>query len=188
MGEHTMAKNGTVKEKKAEKKIKCRNLQVFRWSSERKKAAFLLSLGTKTVQTIAHELNVSDRSIYTWKESPAFQAEIEKHVLKNEHFTRAGLLKMCLKGLSVKQSSLQTDRSTFLDFIKEIAELQGFNKQNLEIAGMVANVDIEITDEDRQEILCRLLPNRSGDAEELAESAGCGIEDIKKRLGLLGLE
>jgi hypothetical protein len=40
--------------------------------------------------------------------------------LKNEHFTRAGLLKHCLRGLVVKQQNLETDRSTYLDYIKTI--------------------------------------------------------------------
>lgn len=130
-----------VQKKRKQKKTsnRCRNLQVFKWTSERKKAAFLLSLGTYTIEAAAKELNVSERVIYNWKEYPAFQTEIERHILKNENFTRAGLLRNCLKGLSLKESNISDDKNTYLDYIKEIADLQGLTKQKIEFDNVTSN-------------------------------------------------
>ena len=107
--------------------------KVFNWSTKRKEAALLLSTGLKTQRQVCEEVHITEKTMCEWKKFPAFLEKIDELTLKNENFTRAGLLKECLKGLTVKTGSIEEDRSTHLDYVKAIAELQGLTKQKIEL-------------------------------------------------------
>lgn len=107
--------------------------KVFNWSTKRKEAALLLSTGLKTQRQVCEEVHITEKTMCEWKKFPAFLEKIDELTLKNENFTRAGLLKECLKGLTVKTGSIEEDRSTHLDYVKAIAELQGLTKQKIEM-------------------------------------------------------
>jgi len=121
------------KKLKKDKAKPLKNLDVFRWTSQRRRAAFLLSVGDKTNEEIANEVKVSVQALWNWRQYPAFLDEVERLTLKNENFTRSALLKRCLHGLKRKEHYIDEDRSTYLDYIKEIAELQGFVKQKVDL-------------------------------------------------------
>lgn len=122
-----------------------RNVQPFNWTPERKKAALLLSNGEKTIDDIAEEMNITPRTLFNWRQHLDFQQEIERHILKNENFTRAGLLKECLKGLNIKTGNISEDRATHLDYIKAISDLQGLTRHKIELdANLKHSVKIDV--------------------------------------------
>lgn len=145
----------TVHKKKTKKKTqskKLKNFDIFKWTAQRRRAAFLLSVGDKTNEQVANEVKVSVQALWNWRQYPAFLEEVDNLTLKNENFTRAGLLKSCLKGMQIKEHYIDEDRSTFLDYIKEIAELQGYVKQKVDLkAEHSGKVDICLTIEDFSE-------------------------------------
>ncbi|WP_281085348.1 phBC6A51 family helix-turn-helix protein [Methanosarcina acetivorans] len=101
----------------------------------RKKAALLLSLGTKKYEDVASEVGVNERTLYDWRQSPIFLEEVDRLTLKNELATRAGLLRECLKGLDLKKDHIEGDKNTHLHYVQAIAELQGLTKQKVELSG-----------------------------------------------------
>lgn len=121
------------KKKKVKKPKTVNESKVFKWTPQRKSAALMLSTGLKTQRQVCLELHITEKTMCEWKKSPIFIEEIDNLTLKNENFTRAGLLKACLKGMNQKEYSIQDDRSTFLDYIKTISDLQGLTKQKLEV-------------------------------------------------------
>lgn len=121
------------KKLKKDKEKPLKNLDVFRWTSQRRRAAFLLSVGDKTNEEIANEVKVSVQALWNWRQYPDFINEVEQLTIKNENFTRSALLKNCLKGMRRKEHYIDEDKSTYLDYIKEIAELQGYVKQKVDI-------------------------------------------------------
>lgn len=105
----------------------------FNWSTKRKNAAFLLSLGTKNYNQIAEEVGIHRDTLFEWRQIPEFMEKVDTLILTNENFTRAGLLKNCLRGLDIKEHYISEDKNTYLDYIKEIAELQGYVKQKVDV-------------------------------------------------------
>ena len=94
-----------------------------------------LSDGIKTIESIAREYDISDRQIYRWKQNPEFMQLVDELTLTHENATRAGLLRGLYKGLAIKSKKIDDDKNTFLDFSKEIAELQNLKKQQIELKG-----------------------------------------------------
>jgi len=136
--------------KSSEKKLK--NFDDFKWTSQRRRAAFLLSVGDKTNEEIATEVKVTVQALWNWRQYPSFLEEVESLTLKNENFTRAGILKHCLTGLKIKEHYIGEDRSTFLDYLKTIAELQGFVKQKIDVKSEHSGkVELVLTVEDFSE-------------------------------------
>lgn len=121
------------KKKKFKKPKQVNESKDFTWTTARKTAALLLSTGLKTQKEVCEEIHITEKTMCEWKKYPAFLEKIDELTIKNENFTRAGLLKECLKGLSIKVDSINNDRSTHLDYIKMIAELQGHTKQKIEL-------------------------------------------------------
>lgn len=119
--------------KKFKKPKQVNNSKEFTWTPKRKDAALLLSTGLKTQKEICEEIHITEKTMCEWKKYPAFLEKVDELTLKNENFTRAGLLKECLKGLSLKVDNISEDRSTHLDYVKVIAELQGHTKQKIEL-------------------------------------------------------
>lgn len=122
---------------KKQKKPPTRKPPVWKWTSQRKRAALLLSLGTKNLDDIALEVGVNERTLYDWRQSPIFLEEVDRLTLKNELTTRAGLLRECLKGLDLKRDHIEYDKNTHLHYIEEIAELQGLKKHKVELEGNI---------------------------------------------------
>jgi hypothetical protein len=121
----------------------------FTWTQKRKNAAFLLSIGGKNHQQIADEVGINRDTLFEWKKREEFLEEVDRLTLKNENFTRAGLLKNCLGGLRIKERYIDDDKNTYLDYIKEIAELQGFVKQKIDLDNKHSGkVEVVLTVED----------------------------------------
>lgn len=124
-------------QKKKNNKESFRKIPDFKWTSQKKKAAFMLSTGTNSLPYIARELEITERTLFNWRQCPEFVEEIEKQTLKNENFTRAGLLRNCLKGMKIKESYIADDKNTYLDYIKQISDLQELTKQKLQVDGQI---------------------------------------------------
>lgn len=145
-----------VVQKKKKPKKQVNKSKVFLWTYKRKTAALLLSTGTKTQREVCKEINITEKTMCEWRKYPEFLEEIDRLTLKNENFTRAGLLKECLKGLTLKMGNIEEDRSTHLDYIKMIAELQGHTKQKIELdANMKHDIKqpSEMTDEELEQAI-----------------------------------
>jgi len=121
------------KKRKLKKPKQVNKSKEFTWSTKRKEAALLLSTGLKTQKEVCEEIHITEKTMCEWKKFPAFLEKIDELTIKNENFTRAGLLKECLKGLSIKTDHICEDRSTHLDYVKLIADLQGHTKQKVEL-------------------------------------------------------
>ena len=142
-----MVRTAVQKKPKPKKQAKktTRKPPVWRWTSQRKKAAFLLSLGTKKLEDIALEVGVNERTLYDWRQSSVFREEVDRLTLKNELATRAGLLRECLKGLDLKRNHIENDKNTHLHYVQAIADLQGLLKQKVEFDGNVNHTGGAVT-------------------------------------------
>lgn len=138
-----------VQKKKEKKPI---NPNVFKWTPQRKKAAFLLSVGTKTNEEVAAETRIHFTTLYEWKKSPIFLAEVDRLTLENELATRAGLVRFALKAIEEKKDNLREDKNTALDWAKFLSDIQGHTKQKVELEGNLnhsGGVTIYIPDNNR---------------------------------------
>lgn len=115
----------------------------FKWTPQRKKAALLLSEGTLTNEEVAQETRIHFTTLYEWKKSPVFLAEVDRLTLENELATRAGLVRFALKALKDKKDAVSTDKNTALDWAKFIADIQGHVKKQV---GLDANMKHEVKD------------------------------------------
>lgn len=109
----------------------------FEWSENKLKVAKLLSEGTMTHEEIANECNIARITIFRWKKFPDFMEKIDEFTLSHERATKAGLLRECYKGLYLKSDNIEGDRTTHLDYVKQITEIQGLKKQKVEHSGSV---------------------------------------------------
>ena len=109
--------------KPKKRKSSCVNLQVFNWNPQKRRAARLLSEGTKTIDEVAAELKVSDRTIYSWKPYPDFLKEVDRLTYLLENATRAGIVRKALMALDIKESYISEDRSTYLDYLDFIIKI-----------------------------------------------------------------
>lgn len=124
------------------KKVKPpQNPLVFLWTGQRKKAALLLSEGTKTIDDIWQEVGVHERTLFEWRQHPIFQAEVSRLTLANEKATREGLLRLAYKAIEEKIGNLSEDRNTVLDWAEFISGLQGMKTQKHEVN---ANFKLEL--------------------------------------------
>ncbi|KKG35395.1 hypothetical protein DU52_15840 [Methanosarcina mazei] len=138
-----------VQKKKEKKPI---NPNVFKWTPQRKKAALLLSVGTKTNEEVAAETRIHFTTLYEWKKSPVFLAEVDRLTLENELATRAGLVRFALKAIEKKKDNLREDKNTALDWAKFLSDIQGHTKQKVELEGNLnhsGGVTIYIPDNNR---------------------------------------
>jgi hypothetical protein len=112
----------------------------FKWTGQRKKAALLLSGGTKKYEEVATEVRVNISTLREWRKLPVFLAEVDRLTLENEKATRAGLVRAALKALDEKKDTTKEDKTTTLEWLKFIADLQGHSKQKIELD---ANLDVK---------------------------------------------
>lgn len=142
--------------RKKKKVKKPRNPEVFKWTPQRKLAALLLSTGTKTNEEVAAEARIHFTTLYEWKKSPIFLAEVDRLTLENERATRAGLVRFAINALTKTEGSIGKDKNTALDWARFIADLQGHVKQKHELdANMKHSVNnpAEMTDEELQQAI-----------------------------------
>lgn len=116
---------------------------VFVWTGPRKKAALLISEGTKNYEEIAGEVGVHRKTFWEWRQHPIFQAEVSRLTLANEKATKEGLLRLAYKAIEEKMGNIADDRSTVLEWSKFIADLQGHVKKQV---GLDANMKHEVKD------------------------------------------
>ncbi len=142
--------------KKPKTSKKGTNSNVFLWTGQRKKAALLISEGTKNYEEIAEEVGVHRKTFWEWRQHPIFQAEVNRLILSNEKATREGLLRIAYKAIEKKIGSVADDRSTVLEWSKFIAELQGHTKQKIELDANLThktNDPAKMTDEELQKAI-----------------------------------
>lgn len=96
-----------------------------------------LSEGTKSQCDIAKEIGIDETTISRWKRSPEFLEKIDEFTLSHELATKAGLLRECYEGVDLKVDKIENDKTTHLDYLKQIAEIQGHKKQKVEHSGSV---------------------------------------------------
>lgn len=128
-----------TKKKTAEKKTAAKkkekapmNPNVFKWTPQRKKAAFMLSEGIHQYKDIANEVRVNPWTLWEWRKHPIFIKEVSRLTFENEKATREGLLRLAFKAIEEKMGRLQEDKTTLLDWVKFISDLQGMAKQKIE--------------------------------------------------------
>lgn len=119
-----------VQKKKQKRAI---NPNVFLWTPQRKKAALLISEGTKNYTDIASDVGVHTVTFWEWRQHPIFQAEVSRLILSNEKSTREGLLRIAYKAIEEKIGNIADDKNTVLEWSKFIVELQGLSKQKIEV-------------------------------------------------------
>ena len=113
------------------------NVTEFQWSDNRLKAAKLLAEGTKTHEEIAKECGIARETISRWKQHPEFLEKIDEFTLSHELATKAGLLRELYKGADKKRENIDSDKTTHLDYMKAIADVQGHKKHKVEHSGTV---------------------------------------------------
>ena len=121
------------------------------YSGKKFKAALMLSEGIKTQKEIAKEVNITTVTISRWKQEPEYKAYIDKLTLENDMASRAGMLRALYKGADIKADQVDGDKSTHLDYMKEIGSVQGLKTQKVEHSGEVAISKIEITTSKRED-------------------------------------
>ncbi len=124
-----------VQKKKTKKKAskESKNLEVFKWTGQRKKAALLLSEGTKTYEEVAEEVRVHISTLWNWRQSDTFLKEVDRLTLENEKATKAGLVRLALKAMKEKENKLKEDRNTILDWAEFLSDIQSIKTQKHEI-------------------------------------------------------
>jgi hypothetical protein len=131
-----------VQKKKKTKKCPTKS-DGFTWTPKRRLAAKLLSESTDSYEDIAKSVGICRDTLFEWRKEPVFLDEVARLVLNHETFSLAGLLKSCKRGLEIKEQYISEDKNTYLDYIKEIAELKGHVKQKVELD---ANMKHEVRD------------------------------------------
>lgn len=132
------------------------NPNFFKWTGQRKKAALLISEGTKNYEEIAEEVGVHRETFWEWRKHPIFQEEVSRLTLENEKATREGLLRIAYKAIEKKMKGITDDKSTVLEWSKFIAELQGHTKQKIELDANMKHSTAnyaEMTDDELQQAL-----------------------------------
>ncbi len=116
----------------------------FEWNEMRLSAAMMLSWGTMYQVDVAAEIGCTPERITAWKQYKEFIAKVDELTLEHETVTKAGLLREAMNGLDIKRKNMHEDKSTHLDYLKEIADIQGFKKQKVELEGGI-NVAVKVT-------------------------------------------
>jgi transposase-like protein len=56
------------------------NVSIFKWTDERARAALLVAEDELSDIQIAQKVDITDRTLYRWKEHPDFQARVKQHI------------------------------------------------------------------------------------------------------------
>lgn len=111
----------------------------FKWTAKKLAIAKGLSMGYKSTKVVSSENDISVRQIQRWKSHPDFMLKVDELTLAHDKATKAGLLREAYKGLNIKRCNIEEDKTTHLDYMKEIADLQAHKKQNIELSGSISH-------------------------------------------------
>jgi DNA-binding XRE family transcriptional regulator len=125
----------------------------WNWTGQRLKAAEMVAKGEKTQEAIAKECGVRRETINIWNSQPEFKEKVVELVLLDERATKAGILQRALKTLEEKSKGAAGDKTTELDYLKFISDIQGHTKQGTDI--QINNVEVNIS-EARERITSRI--------------------------------
>lgn len=95
----------------------------FKWTSQKRKVAELLSTGLYSQTKAAEAVNLRRETINGWCQHPLFKAEVDRLTFLQESATRAGIVRRLLMGMDIKEGNIETDRSTYLDYIELILKV-----------------------------------------------------------------
>ena len=121
------------------------------YTGKKYQAALMMSEGTKTQREIAECINITEVTISRWRQDPEYKAYIDKLTLENDLASRAGMLRALYKGAGIKADQVDGDKSTHLDYMKVIGDVQGLKTQKIEHSGEVTISKIEITTSKRED-------------------------------------
>jgi hypothetical protein len=121
----------------------------FKWSAKSKKVAILIAEGFGTQTEISTEVGVHESTISKWKREPEFLEKVDELTLAYEKASKAGLLREAYKGLNIKSKNISNDKSSHLDYVKAIADIQGHSKQTILHEGAPVNVLFYLPDNNR---------------------------------------
>ena len=99
------------------------NSGIFKWTPKRKKAAKLLSDGTKNYTEVCEEIGINADTLLEWRRHREFWQEVDKCTFENEQVTTAAIVREVLKSLRIKECYVSDDRSTHLDYLKFLKEI-----------------------------------------------------------------
>ncbi|MCK5012780.1 MAG: hypothetical protein KAS66_03090 [Candidatus Omnitrophica bacterium] len=112
---------------------KLKESKKYKWSQKKINVAVALSEGVMTQRKIADKFKITETSISLWKREPEFLQKIDELTLAHDKATRAGLLREAYQGLEIKRDKIPEDKTTHLDYTKAIADMQGLNKQKIDV-------------------------------------------------------
>lgn len=131
-----------------------KDLRPFTWTAQSIEVAAMMAAGKMPLVDIAAEAGIIGSRITAWKHYKEFMDKVDELTLEYAEATRAGLLREALYGLDIKREDVKSDRSSHLDYVKEIAELQGLKKQQIEHSGgLKVNVTVTEAVEEYAEVL-----------------------------------
>ena len=99
------------------------NSGIFKWTPKRKKAAKLLSDGTKNYTEGCEEVGINADTLLEWRKHREFWQEVDKCTFENEQVTTASIIRVVLKSLRIKECYVSDDRSTHLDYLKFLKDI-----------------------------------------------------------------
>lgn len=135
----------------------------FKWTKDKLKVAKLLAEGELSHGEIAGIFQKKQQFISRLKENPEFLEKIDEFILADARATKAGILKAALDAGKIKEKDIKTDKSTYLDYLKLIADLQGHNKKQIEHSGELKTTS---------EAVLFYLPTNGRDAKEIKDDEG----------------
>ena len=118
--------------------------QIFKWTSRKRDVAKHLAEGLLKQNDIANLCECTTAQISVWKHSPEFMDQIADYILVDARATKAGILQAALKGVRLKEADMEADKSTHLDYLKAVADIQGHNKKTLAIEGEITTTNKEV--------------------------------------------
>lgn len=125
-------------------------IKKFQWTPKKLNIARTIAEGIRSQRDIAREFDITEETISRWKQAPEFMEKVDEFTLAHEKATKAGLLREAYKGLAVKEKKIKDDKSTHLDYVKTIADIQGHSKQTVRHEG-IDTITVNISHEPRTE-------------------------------------
>lgn len=128
--------------------LPAKKIKEFKWTPKKIHVAKALGEAQKTKTDIAKDFCMRIETIWRWEQFPEFLMKVDEFTLAAEQGTMAGLLRECYKGARIKAKAIKDDRSSHLDYVKEIGDLKGHKKTKIDISAKLEtrniNIDIEI--------------------------------------------